>query len=156
MVTDVTSIRDRFDKYTSPSPDENGCLLWIGDIGAVGYGRLWANGTKNAHRLAWEFAHGPIPEGMLVCHTCDVRACVNPEHLFIGTYADNNHDRDRKGRQRFSQGEAHYNTKLTAEKVLVIRERLAGGESQYVIAADYSVSRSTVQGILNRRTWRHV
>jgi len=84
---------------------EDGCHIWTGQITGSGYGRIEFShypGRYRArtHRVAYELAHGPIPEGMLVCHTCDVRLCCNPKHLFLGTYADNYHDMVAKGRSR--------------------------------------------------------
>lgn len=81
---------------------ESGCWQWQGRIGAQGYGRVTRRNfglvEKSVHRWAWEQARGPIPKGMLVCHTCDNRACFNPEHLFLGDHVDNAVDMVRKGR----------------------------------------------------------
>src|SRR5665213_770489 len=77
----------------------NGCLEWTGTIGQAGYGQTTWQGRKyHAHRLAWERARGPIPAGMLVCHKCDNRKCVDIEHLFLGTQKDNIQDAIAKGR----------------------------------------------------------
>lgn len=80
--------------------DKSGeCWVWTGSRGSGGYGKVRYQGALCfAHRLAWELTHGPIPPGMSVCHSCDNRPCCNPAHLWLGTYADNMHDRDRKGR----------------------------------------------------------
>jgi hypothetical protein len=73
-----------------------GCHVWTSTLATGGYGRV----LVSAHRLAWELAHGPIPDGLLVLHRCDNPPCCNPEHLFLGTVADNMADKTAKGRAR--------------------------------------------------------
>ena len=79
--------------------DASGCWLWLGPRDGDGYGRFWINGRKtSAHRLAWTLAHGEIADGLHVLHRCDRPACVNPDHLALGTHWQNMADRDAKGR----------------------------------------------------------
>lgn len=79
--------------------DSNGCWLWQGTRMITGYGQIWYQGTNTStHRTAFKAFKGEIPTGLVVCHTCDVRHCVNPEHLFIGTQKDNMQDCSRKNR----------------------------------------------------------
>jgi len=99
---DRTPLEDRFWQHVFPEPN-SGCWLWVGYTNK-GYGFIstggYGGGLKAAHRLSWELHKGPIADGYLVCHRCDVRCCVNPEHLFIGTQLDNIRDMYSKGRAR--------------------------------------------------------
>jgi hypothetical protein len=121
----------------------SGCWLWQGDKWARpehGYGRIWLNGRRvKAHRVAWELYVGPIPPGQHVLHKCDVRLCVNPEHLFLGTKIDNNTDRDQKGRTAIE-----FQRKLTDAQVFTIRN-----DPRFcrVIAVEYGVSLALVAAI---------
>jgi DNA-directed RNA polymerase specialized sigma24 family protein len=109
-------------------------------------------GQAYAHRLAYEFAYGPVPEGVEVCHTCDVPLCVNPAHLFLGTHEEN--VQDMVGKTRQQHGERHYGAKLTKDKVRAIREMVAGGWSHRTVAERFGVARSTVSNIMNGHRWR--
>lgn len=149
------------------------CIEWTGSV-VGGYGVLSVNaGEKRklvlAHRFAYELFKGPIPNGLCVCHACDNPLCTNPDHLFLGTLADNNRDRSNKGRsgrrafteedlKKYSdmnRGERNNSAKLTEEKVRAIRQ-LHGIETVKTIAKKFGVSESAIKSIFQGRTWAHV
>jgi len=136
----------------------NGCWLWTSVHGGLDYGMLSSNSQHKAilaHRLSWEIHYGAIPDGMYVLHKCDVPKCVNPDHLFLGTYQDNSDDCVRKDRQL--KGEQINTSKLTKAQVLAIRSEYSSGKvSQQKLADLYGVHQTTVGFIIRRVTWDHV
>ena len=106
-----------------------------------------------AHRHAYRESLGTIPEGMLVCHTCDNRKCVNPEHLFLGTYTDNNRDCENKGRRNHPEGEASNLSKLTAGQVSEIRE-IGYALSARILANQFGVCVNTINKIRQGKSWK--
>ena len=108
------------------------------------------------HRVAWTLIKGEIPPGLGVLHRCDVPNCINVEHLFLGTVAENNLDRDRKGRHRALPGSSNGYAKLAEYQVIEIRELLRAGRSQRAIAQVYNVSQYTIWRIARGRGWTHV
>lgn len=153
----VTPLRERF--YNAFEFDLNGgCWLWFGAmINGTGYGSISHN-SKNiaAHRLSWEIHHGPIPDGLCVCHHCDVRACVNPDHLFLGTHADNMHDKDRKGRGGYLLGEENHSSKLKARDIPIILDRLRQGQTCRQIGDSYGLTECAINAIRRGKSWRHI
>lgn len=133
------------------------CWLWRGSQDRWGRGQVhlrWEGRRsvrKYAPVVAWELTHGPVPDGVKVCHRCDVPACCNPSHLFLGTQYDNILDCIRKGRRN-----AFGRQKLTEAAVLDIRARAALGEAHQSIARRYHVRRHTVSGVVSGQTWRHL
>ena len=158
-----------------------GCWLWTASKRNKGYGAFAFTGADGvavqtrAHRLSFEAFNVPIPDGLCVLHRCDVPACVNPDHLFLGTKADNNRDMVKKGRHYLQvlrregrpipghildavpKGERHSNSKLTADDVVAMRrEYEAGGVSYSQIARVYGISLTQAYRIVKRQRWAHV
>lgn len=144
--------------------DKSGdCWIWTGSRHVFGYGTIRSfDQNVLCHRLAWESTYGPIPEGMAVCHKCDNPPCCRPEHLFLGTLADNNRDRAAKGRgakahRHPSPGMANGNAVLTDAAIRDIRSTYAkGGISQQAIAEQYGVSQPLISRIVLKKGWRHI
>ena len=110
----------------------------------------------SAHRVSYENAFGPIPYGMHVLHKCDVGACINPDHLFLGTHQDNMTDKVRKGRALGHVGEKHPRAVLAENDIREILKLIARGFRLTDIAAQYGVSAEAVSAIKFNRSWRHV
>jgi hypothetical protein len=135
----------------------SGCHVFTGSKDDCGYGRINKDGKLvRLHRAVWERDHGEIAQGIVVCHTCDNRACINPAHLFVGTQADNIRDMDSKGRRRSLIGSAHGGAKLTEEQIPVIRSLLANGKTCAAIADMYGVSEGMIRHIYHGRAWTHI
>jgi len=142
---------DRFWDTVAPEPN-TGCWLWMGFVQAQGYGTISYQGRDvRAHRLAYELFVGPIPEGLCVLHKCDVRICVNPDHLWLGTRQQNMADMVRKGRQ--VRGEKIHGAKLTWDKVREIRRRGAT-ETATALGREFGVSMSQASRIILGQKWR--
>jgi predicted XRE-type DNA-binding protein len=134
-----------------------GCWLWSRYRYLTGYGTVWFDGkNQRAHRVLWELHNGPIPEGMCICHKCDTPGCVNPDHLFLGTHADNVHDRNAKGRAVVPCGNGHWRSRLSEADIPVIHQRLVRGETQASIAEDFGVVKSVISNIVRGEAWKHV
>ncbi len=135
------------------------CWLWQGRLTNRGYGQISTGGRDgkilSAHRASWELHFGPIPEGMVVCHHCDNRRCVNPRHLFLGTEEQNKRDMIRKHRNAI--GERNGRAKLTEATVREMRDRFAqGGVTKTELARQYGIHRWTAIQILNGSAWKHL
>lgn len=137
-------------KFT-PEPN-SGCWLWDGRVTIFGYGQITLYGKgEQAHRASWRLFRGPIHDGMCVLHKCDVRSCVNPDHLWLGTQVENIADMVGKGRQGSrAKGVKNHNAKLTEEAVRTI---LRSTWSHSELAAQFGVNQSHISRIKNRVSW---
>ena len=133
-----------------------GCWLWSGAPNTWGYGQIkHGDGYQLVHRFSFEQHKGPIPRGLLVCHKCDVRVCVNPDHLFLGTHAENTADMYRKRRQGHKPKHARH-TRMTPADVISIRRLAAQGRSYGSIARIVGGTATNVRTIALGRTWAHI
>ena len=144
------TLGERFFAGMPQQADENGCLNWTRGKNKYGYGHFRYKGKlRHPHRLSWELYHQhPIPDGAYILHSCDNPACINPEHLHIGTHADNMREKVERGRV--------VNRTFTESDVIKIRQIAASGISQSEIARQLGVGVTTVRYIVKRRTWRHI
>lgn len=152
----IRSLEERFWEKVQIS---DGCWLWThsktNGYGAIGRGGR-SDGKVYAHVASWEIAtESRVPSGRFVCHTCDVPSCVNPEHLFLGTPADNVHDSMSKGRH--IKGERVGGCKLTADRVRQIRALYDRGiTDKSRLGRRFGVTRRNIAAIVERRSWKHV
>lgn len=129
----------------------SGCWIWMGYVQRFGHGWLGQYGL--AHRYAWKLMSRELRDDQFLLHLCDIPACVNPDHLYIGTRADNNRDKVLRG--RILRGEASPRSKITEEAVRDIRLRYTH-EIAPALAAEYGISASHVYAIAARRSWSHL
>lgn len=158
-------IEKKIDRVT-----ESGCWIFTGAVNHFGYGMVGLGGRKDGidrvHRIMYRKHFGAIPDGMYVCHRCDVPSCCNPSHLFLGTSKDNNRDMELKKRNSppprniHDKGEYRYNSKLTEEIVLKGRAMVLSGDSISSVIRYISkitgASSGPIYRALKGRSWRHV
>lgn len=142
----------------------NGCWEWQGDLHREGYGyttEYETNKKSHVHRISYKVFKGEIPEGLYVCHHCDNRKCIAPNHLFVGTAKENMQDALKKGRLEHvklmqPKGEEKLNSKLKEFEVKEIKKMISQREKIAVISRKYNVSWSVIDSIKRNKTWRHV
>jgi hypothetical protein len=144
-----------FDRFMSKVRQTDNCWIWLAGTKGGGYGSFNVGSRKSerAHRVAWTIFNGPIPSDKCVLHKCDNRRCVKPQHLFLGTIGENNHDRHAKGRDGDHRGVRNGRAKLKPEDVLVILESETSARS---LAAQLGVSLNLIHKIRQRTLWKHI
>lgn len=159
-------ISDMGDRFWSKVDKTETCWLWTGGLTKDGYGRFWYHGNRSAHRVIFELLFGTIAPTLNVCHHCDVRRCVRPDHLFVGTQSDNIKDCWAKGRQSFNaqpmRGSRNGNHSLTEDQVREIRAKYSPGHAGHTsetsfnaLAKEYGVSKFAIQYAV-KHGWRHL
>lgn len=148
--------------WNKVSKTEN-CWKWKGPAKSTGYGQLCVkHGTPpvSAHRLSWLIHFGEIPDGQCVCHRCDNRICVRPDHLFLGTQSDNLKDMNRKGRRRGPTGTQVFSAKLDPRKVRTIFSLYWESHRKFglvtKLAKQFGVDRSTIYSVIKQTQWKHI
>ena len=130
--------------------NSNGCWEWQKRISFDGYGQIkHKTKVKSAHRVSFEVFKGEIPKGFCVCHTCDNKKCVNPDHLWIGSHLDNAKDRDEKGRTN------HYKNRLKKEEVLEIRKMYPEYSLRH-LSIKFNRSTCCIAAIVSNKTWKNL
>ena len=150
----MKTLRERFNEKVDRSGGPGSCWEWTAGKNEHGYGRIYDQCTRYAHHIAWELFRGPIPAGNQVLHRCDNRGCVRPDHLFLGTNADNQRDKKEKGRA--AKGTDNGRAKLNPTKVRKIRRLIAEGNTKMGVAREFEVDTKAIYKILSRETWDHV
>jgi hypothetical protein len=153
-----TALERLEDKYI-PEPN-SGCWLWVGPVDPSGYARFTmpkARVAEMAHRASWKLHRGDIPRGLICCHRCDTPTCVNPDHIFLGTYKENMRDASRKGRMNWRgeerallRGAHHPSAKLSASEVIAIRK---SPEMGVTLAREYGVTSTQISRIRRGISW---
>ncbi len=156
----ISTIKNRF--YSKVlMPNESGCMLWIGAKtlkSDKGYGEFRIKGKRKlAHHFSYELYNGKIKKGLLVLHKCDIRNCIAPEHLFLGTAQDNAIDRNKKRRNHEPSGEDQYLSSFTNNQVKEIRQRYKKESiTMRKLASIYNTTQPTINNLINYKTYKNI
>ena len=154
-------IRETFDDHwiAKSGPLDTDCWIWQRCIDSGGYGMLnlgIGESPERAHRFSRIRSNDQIPYGMCGLHRCDVRPCVRPDHLFIGSYLENNRDRHLKGRSASHKGENNGRANLCDVDVHLVRDLHESGQTYRAIAKWLEIPLSTITNIIRRHTWTYI
>lgn len=156
MFKPTLALIERFHEKWKKDP-KTGCWLWTGATGGKGYGFIKRPGERRqiyAHRLSYIIHVGDIPDGMMVCHTCDTLLCVRPTHLFLGTGGDNL--QDMKGKDRHLYGVRNVRHKLTDDQVRQMHRLHREGVSTHGLGEMFGISQGQAWRIINGKRWEHI
>lgn len=154
----LSTDKNRFLSYVS-LPDDKGCMFWRGVVGNCGYGQFMLLDKKKiirAHRMSFKYFKGNLDDSMYVCHHCDKKLCVAPEHLFLGEAKDNTSDMIQKHRDIKAKGNAHYLSKLKESDIIEIRNFRESGMTYLEISKIFNVHMQTIAAVISGRSWSHV
>lgn len=147
----------RFMRHVDMGSVPGDCWTWIGTRPGGLYGHFSVKGeTHKAHRWIYETIVGTIGDGLVVRHRCDNPPCVNPQHLEVGTCAENTRDKFERGRGADRKGERHPLARLKPEDILLIRSLALGGVRQHDLAERFQMSRQQIGKIVRRQNWGHI
>ena len=150
----LDTVRTRLEENSIPVT-ETGCWIWEASLHNTGYGKMRYRGKKvTAHRISYMVYKGEIPKDMFVLHSCDVRECINPNHLRLGDHIDNMSDMSSRNRTRNQTGTTRY---LDREQVLDVREKFASGEYRQIdLARMYNVHDCVIRQIVQGKTYKDI
>ena len=142
-------------RFLDAFEQQESCWIWLGSPSSSGYGQcLYKEKHWSAHRLSYTLYRGEIPKGKLVCHTCDNKLCVNPEHLYVGTHKDNNRDTYARNRMPLRYGHLAINVAKLSEEAA--REIKYSNIETKTLCQKHQVNQSQISRIRNGKTWKNI